>query len=117
MLKRARQASVGEMAAAEKIDSGYLGRILHLTLLAPDRVEAVLDGMQPADLALPAFRSRPVGSDSEAMLALPSKPTIRRRRDRPQRPPSAPRPCASSCRRRRNSRRRTGHERAVASAG
>jgi hypothetical protein len=40
------------MAAAERLDRGYLGRILQLTLLAPDIVEAVLDGRQPAELGL-----------------------------------------------------------------
>jgi hypothetical protein len=34
---------------AEKLDRGYLGRILMLTLLAPDIVEAILDGLQPAE--------------------------------------------------------------------
>ncbi len=38
--------------AAERIDRGYLGRILQLTLLAPDIVEAILDGRQPADLGM-----------------------------------------------------------------
>ena len=41
------------MAAVERIDRGHLGRILQLTLLAPDIVEAILDGRQPADLGLP----------------------------------------------------------------
>ena len=41
------------MAAAEKLDRGYLGRILQLTLLAPDIVEAILDGRHAAELGLP----------------------------------------------------------------
>jgi hypothetical protein len=49
-----RYASVSEMAAAERLDRGYLGRVLQLTLLAPDIVEAILDGRQQADLGLPA---------------------------------------------------------------
>ena len=40
------------MAKAEKIDRGYLGKMLRLTLLAPDIVEAILDGEQPAGLGL-----------------------------------------------------------------
>jgi hypothetical protein len=43
------------MAAAERIDRGYLGRILQLTLLAPDIVEAILDGRQSCDLTLPVL--------------------------------------------------------------
>jgi hypothetical protein len=43
------------MAAAEKIERGYLGSLLRLTLLAPDLVELILDG-RPADrVALPAL--------------------------------------------------------------
>ena len=41
------------MAAAEKIERGYLGTLLRLTLIAPDIVGAILDGRQPADLGLP----------------------------------------------------------------
>ena len=55
LLEQGRYASISEMAAAEKIDRGYLGQILQLTLLAPDIIEAILDGTQPADLTLPAL--------------------------------------------------------------
>ncbi len=44
LLDEGRYASISEMAAAEKIDRGYLGRILRLALLAPDLVEYVLGG-------------------------------------------------------------------------
>ena len=46
--------TVGERAAAEKIDRGYHGRVLQQTLLAPDIVEAILDGRQPQGSTLPA---------------------------------------------------------------
>ena len=52
MLDDGRYGSVSELAAAEKLDRGYLGRILTLTLLAPDTVEMIVDGRQPADVAL-----------------------------------------------------------------
>ena len=52
-LDEGRYASISETAAAEKIDRGYLGRVLRLALLAPDIVEAILDGRQSADLGLP----------------------------------------------------------------
>ena len=53
MLVEGRYASISEMAAAERIERGYLGSLLRLTLLAPDLVEAMLDGRQPADMTLP----------------------------------------------------------------
>ena len=46
LLEDGTYASISELAKAEKIDRGYLGRILQLTLLAPDIVEAILDGRQ-----------------------------------------------------------------------
>ncbi len=52
LLDEGRYASISEMAVAEKLDRGYLGRILQLTLLAPDFVEALLDGRQPSELGL-----------------------------------------------------------------
>jgi hypothetical protein len=55
MLENGRYASISEIAAAEKIDRGYVGSILRLTLLAPDIVEEILDGRQPAGLGLPAL--------------------------------------------------------------
>jgi hypothetical protein len=53
LLDEGRYASISEMAAAERIDRGYIGRMLQLTLLAPDIVEAILDGRQPVELDLP----------------------------------------------------------------
>ena len=56
MLDDGRHGSVSELAAAEKLDRGYLGRILMLTLLAPDIVEAIPDGRQPAELGVHVLR-------------------------------------------------------------
>tara|TARA_Y100000294_G_scaffold157166_1_gene158566 strand:+ start:400 stop:810 length:411 start_codon:yes stop_codon:yes gene_type:complete len=44
--------TVEEIAAAEKINASYVSRVLRLTLLAPDIVEVILDGRQPAEMAL-----------------------------------------------------------------
>lgn len=44
MLDARHYASITELAAAERIERGYAGQILRLTLLAPDIVEAVLNG-------------------------------------------------------------------------
>jgi hypothetical protein len=52
LLDEGRYASISEMAAAEKIDRGYLGRLLRLTLLGPDTITAILDGTQDAEMAL-----------------------------------------------------------------
>ena len=53
LLEEGRYVSISELVKSEKIDRGYLGRILLLTLLAPDIVEAILDGRQPTELGLP----------------------------------------------------------------
>jgi len=52
MLEEGRYSSISEMAKAERIGRGYLGSLLRLTLLAPDLVEAILDGRQPDDVSL-----------------------------------------------------------------
>src|SRR5262249_17923038 len=44
MMERGDYGSVAGLAAAEKINQSYLCRILRLTLLAPELVEAILDG-------------------------------------------------------------------------
>lgn len=54
MLDEGRYASISEMAAAEKVDRGYVGQVLRLTLLAPDIVEAILNG-RDRGLTLPAL--------------------------------------------------------------
>jgi hypothetical protein len=46
MLEEGRYASIRELAAAEGVDRAYVGRVLNLTLLPPEVVEAVLDGRQ-----------------------------------------------------------------------
>lgn len=52
LMESGRFASVTELAEAEKINQSYLCRVLRLTLLAPDIVEAILDGRQPRELQL-----------------------------------------------------------------
>ncbi len=55
MLDEGRYASISEIAAAEKLDRGYLGRVLRLTLLAPDIVQAILDGSVGPHLGVAAL--------------------------------------------------------------
>jgi hypothetical protein len=44
MLENGTHAIIVEIAAAEKINESYVGRILRLTPLAPDFIGAILDG-------------------------------------------------------------------------
>ncbi|MBM4298788.1 MAG: hypothetical protein FJ143_13710 [Deltaproteobacteria bacterium] len=50
LLENGRHATVAELAAAEKINTSYVSRVLRLTLLAPDIVETIMDGRQPATM-------------------------------------------------------------------
>ena len=52
LLETGMHTTIAEIAAAEKINASYVGRVLRLTLLSPEIVEAILDGRQPADLQL-----------------------------------------------------------------
>ena len=55
MLETGRYGTIDEIAAAEKINDSYVSRVLRLTLLAPDIVEAILDGRQPEGMTLPGL--------------------------------------------------------------
>jgi hypothetical protein len=55
MMEAGRYGTINELAAAEKINSSYVSRLLRLTLLAPDIVEAILDGRQPEGMTLPGL--------------------------------------------------------------
>jgi hypothetical protein len=55
MLEEGRYASISEMAAAERIERGYLGRLLALTLLAPAIIEILIDHDDGAGARLPRF--------------------------------------------------------------
>ena len=48
MLENGTLATIAEIATGEEIHESYVGRMLRLTLLAPDIVEAILGGRQPA---------------------------------------------------------------------
>ncbi|SDD06561.1 hypothetical protein [Belnapia rosea] len=55
MMETGRYATINELAAAEKINSSYVSRVMRLTLLAPGIVEAILDGRQPDGMTLPVL--------------------------------------------------------------
>jgi hypothetical protein len=52
MLEAGRFATMAEIGEHEKIATSYLTRILRLTLLAPDVVDAILDGRQGPEITL-----------------------------------------------------------------
>jgi len=52
LMENGRFGSVEELAHALKMDSSYVGRILRLTLLAPDIITAILEGREPSGLSL-----------------------------------------------------------------
>ena len=55
MLESGEFATIAELAAREAIPSTYVARVLRLTLLAPELIEAILDGRQPRALTLPTL--------------------------------------------------------------
>ena len=52
MIDADRYSTIADLAAQEGIAPSYLTRILRLTLLAPDIVEAILDGKQGPEVGL-----------------------------------------------------------------
>lgn len=52
LLESGRYATVKEIATSEQINESYVSRLLRLTLLAPDIVEQIVDGRQPAATTL-----------------------------------------------------------------
>ena len=55
MLEMGAVATVTEIAVLEKINASYVSRVLRLTLLAPEIVEAILDGRQAPEMTLPVL--------------------------------------------------------------
>ena len=52
LIETGRYASAAELSKKEGVNESYVCRVLRLTLLAPDIVEAILDGRQPKTLEL-----------------------------------------------------------------
>jgi hypothetical protein len=52
MLESGEFATIGDLAARENIAPSYMTRVMRLTLLPPELVEAILDGRQEAEVTL-----------------------------------------------------------------
>jgi hypothetical protein len=52
MLESGQVSSLREIAAQEGVDNSYVSRMMNLTVLAPDIVEAILDDTLPDHLTL-----------------------------------------------------------------
>ena len=52
MLDSGVHGTLEDLAKAKAVAPSYVSRVLRLTLLAPEIVEAILDGRQPAELQL-----------------------------------------------------------------
>jgi hypothetical protein len=59
MLESGQYATIREIAGAEKINETYVGRLLRLTLLAPDIVEAIVDRRQPLQMTIGHLEKSP----------------------------------------------------------
>jgi hypothetical protein len=57
-LESGEYATIREIAVMEKNNETYVGRVMRLTLLAPDTVEAILNGRQPAELQMDVLMRR-----------------------------------------------------------
>ena len=55
MLEKGEYGTIRELAAAEVINESYVGRVLRLTLLAPEIVESIVDGRQSPQITLPVL--------------------------------------------------------------
>lgn len=58
MLENGECSTLREIAQAEKINESYVSRVLRLTLLSPELIEAILNGRQPAGLQLEDLTKR-----------------------------------------------------------
>jgi len=52
MLDEGVHGTLEDLAKAKRVAPSYVSAILRLTLLAPEMVEAILDGSQPAEMGL-----------------------------------------------------------------
>jgi hypothetical protein len=83
MLEEGRYASISEMAKAEGVERGYIGRLLHMTLLSPLIVTAILDEPQAHGLTLRRVL-QPVSVSWHEQSVLGSRVLVARNRSKNQ---------------------------------
>jgi hypothetical protein len=66
------------MAEAERLERGYLGTLLRLTLLAPNLIETILDGSQSESVSLSRLLTPFPASWSEQCVPLQPPPSATR---------------------------------------
>jgi hypothetical protein len=65
LLESGQYATVRALAADLGVDNSYVARILRLTLLAPDLVEAILEGTEPDGLSLEKLYRAPASWEEQ----------------------------------------------------
>lgn len=56
MIEKGKAKSNSDLARKLKLDPSYIARIIRLTSLAPDLIEAILDSQEPENLSLRSLR-------------------------------------------------------------
>jgi hypothetical protein len=65
LLESGEYPTIRALAADLGVDNSYVARILRLTLLAPDLIEAILDGTEPDGLSLEMLYRAPMGWEEQ----------------------------------------------------
>jgi len=68
LLESGRYTTIGELARDVGVDNSYLARMLRLTLLSPDIIQAILDGTEPDGLSLEKLYRMPVVWEEQRQL-------------------------------------------------
>jgi hypothetical protein len=74
LLEIGRYANITELAQTMGVNGSYVGRLLNLTLLAPDIIEAILLGQDPGGLSLQRLYRLPLSwTEQRRVLGFPAK--------------------------------------------
>jgi len=68
LLESGRYTTIGELARDVGVDNSYLARMLRLTLLSPDIIQAILNGTEPDDISLEKLYRMPVLWEEQRQL-------------------------------------------------